>query len=135
MAKVKITTKFDRFKLSTTNTNFRTTASKAKLFAQQSIKNGDKSGKKYASLINTSSAPGEAPANQTGALASSIFYRTSFGSKFKSFSLGAKVPYAARLEYGGFGIAERPFLRPAINKALINYANKGFRTEEFITSS
>jgi len=57
------------------------------------------------------SAPGEAPANLTGRLQSSI--RASFSQNGLSAEIGTNVKYGKFLEFGTSKMAARPFLLPA----------------------
>lgn len=63
-----------------------------------------------ASSVHKASAPGEAPATDTGRLASSIkvIHKELIGS------VGSKLNYSFWLEYGTFKMGARPFLRPAL---------------------
>ena len=127
-----VTTRFDKFKNSTTNRSFKRTALNAKRIAVNSIRNSKRGGKKWRSLKFVSSKPNNPPANQSGTLARSIFVKTNFRKKSeKLIILGAKTPYAARLEFGDSSIAARPFLQPAIDKALINYQQRFFQSVDF----
>jgi phage gpG-like protein len=58
------------------------------------------------------SAPGQAPARMTGALAASISIKRSFNRA----TVGASSSYAPHLEYGTSRMANRPFMRPAARK-------------------
>jgi hypothetical protein len=70
-------------------------------------------GKQNLSLTHTSSAPGEAPATDTGLLDSSIY----FDQKTKlSAEIGSRLPYAYYLEFGTQKIAARPSWVPAVEK-------------------
>lgn len=57
------------------------------------------------------SAPGEAPATDTGALAGSIFAEP--GSENLSAILVARMPYATHLEFGTRNMEPRPFMSRA----------------------
>lgn len=80
--------------------------------------NAPKSGREYPRR-NRASAPGEAPARQTGTLQASI-------SEPRVGKVGRKVvgvlfiaaPYAGYLERGTPRIKPRPFVRPAIEEIL-----------------
>lgn len=61
------------------------------------------------------SAPGEAPATDTGALAGSILAEP--GENLTAV-LVARMPYAVHLEFGTRSMAARPFMAPAATKAL-----------------
>jgi HK97 gp10 family phage protein len=74
---------------------------------KKSITSGPKSGRRYGNHI--SSAPGQSPANWTGALVKSIKVQK---EKHKSIvSIGKK--YAEYLEFGTSKMAPRPFIIPA----------------------
>lgn len=61
--------------------------------------------------LHRASAPGEAPATDTGNLGSSIYARMT--SRLEG-EVGATAEYAAALELGGAHVAARPALRPAV---------------------
>lgn len=69
--------------------------------------NGDK--------IHRASAPGEAPATDTGALVSSI-YNEDRGQGVKA--IGSRLPYAYYLEFGTFKMDARPSWIPAVERAI-----------------
>jgi len=73
------------------------------------------SGKQNLSLTHRSSAPGEAPANDVGTLASSLYYKQE--TKL-SAEIGSRLPYAYWLEFGTTKIKPRPSWVPATE----NYA-------------
>lgn len=83
-----------------------------------SIMNGPKTGamypaKKGRSKPHRASAPGEAPAADTGNLARSIkVARENHGDTVYVY-VSNDAPYGKWLEFGTRGIAKRPFLRPA----------------------
>jgi HK97 gp10 family phage protein len=89
--------------------------------AKRSILNGQKSGRLYKrgkTVFHRASAPGEAPASDTGRLANSI------NSYLDSTALGSFVvagrglaKYAPLLEFGTSKIAPRPFLFPALEQS------------------
>lgn len=83
-------------------------------YAKAQILGGIKSGRVYQKSNPTrkhqASAPGEAPANDLGLLASSMFWRK--GSGLTAY-YGNSAPYARFLEFGTRNMAPRPFLRPA----------------------
>lgn len=58
------------------------------------------------------SAPGEAPASDTGRLVNSI--TTSYDAENLSGKVNASTEYAVYLEYGTQKIEPRPFMRPAL---------------------
>jgi hypothetical protein len=85
-----------------------------------------KTGKLYGE--HRASAPGQAPAIDTGALANSIYVATVSGNnppagadvtlpdpKRDTVNVGPSVWYGAVLEFG-IGMAPRPFMRPAVNR-------------------
>jgi HK97 gp10 family phage protein len=76
---------------------------------------GQKHGRIYTrgGVLHQASAPGEAPAVDTGKLKSSIF--TEMVSQFKAV-VTASAEYAAMLEFGTRRMAARPFFRPAAEK-------------------
>ena len=81
---------------------------------KKSITSGSKSGRQYfiKGRRHQSSAPGQAPANSTGALVRSI--------KVKKTPNGNEITidanYAAFLEYGTSKMRPRPFILPALMK-------------------
>lgn len=82
--------------------------------AKIAITTGTKSGRVYerpGGRSHRASAPGEAPANDTGILANSIRAREE-GRLTWRVSAGAR--YAAKLELGGERLAPRPFLAPSL---------------------
>ena len=60
---------------------------------------------------HTASAPGEAPATDTGRLASSVNYKKDGAM---SATVGSEIVYAAMLEFGTSRIAPRPAWVPAV---------------------
>jgi HK97 gp10 family phage protein len=98
--------------------------------AVKSIQRGAKSGRVYErgggqnlSATHQASAPGQAPATDTGRLASSVTAQSSgLGG-----TVGSTVPYSFWLEYGTMKMAERPWLRPALA------ANQQFIIDAFAT--
>lgn len=79
------------------------------------ILNPPKSGVKYPSLPNRSSAPGEYPANQTGKLMSSVTTQ----QQGLNFLIGYTVDYGRFLELGtSKRIAPRPAIQTAINTSV-----------------
>lgn len=90
--------------------------------AIKSIHSGKKSGNvttKRSGKTHTASAPGEAPASDTGNLAKNIYVQ--YDPEAMSATVIANTPYAAALEYGSRGVPSknipplqpRPFMRPA----------------------
>lgn len=84
------------------------TADAIKADAQISITNGAVSGKGH-----VPSRPGEPPNQDTGLLANSI--EAALVDPFKA-TVSSNAPYAAALEYGTSKMAERPYMRPAVEK-------------------
>lgn len=85
---------------------------------------GPKTGREYrrGSRIHVASAPGEAPAVDTGLLINSI--QTVIKSDTEAvITIGAE--YAEALEFGTAHIAERPFVRPAIESVLEKFGRGG----------
>ncbi len=80
--------------------------------AKQLVLQGPKTGKKYKKLPNRSSAPGEPPADQSGALVRSITSR--FDRATFSVTVSAGTFYAYWLEFGTRNMAARPFLTAAL---------------------
>lgn len=82
---------------------------------KQRIQRGPASGRIYQKYnprrTHRASAPGQAPATDTGRLASSI----TFDKRGElTATVGSFLPYAMYLEYGTSRIAARPFFRPAV---------------------
>lgn len=77
---------------------------------KKSIASGTKSGRRYGS--HTASAPGQAPANWTGKLLSSIRVQKTKGVAFVSVT----AKYAEFLEFGTSKMRPRPFIIPAFLK-------------------
>jgi len=80
------------------------------------IQRGPKSGRTYTrgNVSHTASAPGQAPATDTGALASSAYFTQS--SKL-SATIGSRLAYSAYLEFGTVRIKPRPSWTPAVEAA------------------
>lgn len=96
------------------------------------IASGSKSGRIYTrgGVQHQASAPGEAPATDTGRLLGSINVETSPDGLSASIGVTelTNVPYARRLEFGGMDsrgvfIAERPYIRPAWRENIKNIRN------------
>ncbi len=85
--------------------------------AKRSIASGQKTGRIYKrrTVTHQASAPGEAPATDTGRLVNSINAYPA-GEKLESTVVAGRgtVKYAAMLEFGTKFIAARPFLFPAV---------------------
>lgn len=83
--------------------------------AVQSIQRGDKSGRVYRKYkpnrTHQASAPGEAPASDTGRLAGSI---TVNQLSPLTAEIGTLLDYGRWLEFGTMHIKERPWLRPSL---------------------
>lgn len=62
------------------------------------------------------SAPGEAPAIDTGNLVNSI--QVEFQNNYETGIVYTNAEYAEALEYGGAHVAARPFMEPAAQKIL-----------------
>lgn len=82
--------------------------------AIKSIQRGRKSGRVYTrnGVAHQASAPGEAPATDTGALASSI-QRIDSGTRA---AVGTALEYGPHLEFGTTNMEARPWLFPALEK-------------------
>ena len=95
--------------------------------AKRSIQRGPKSGKIYkrGGVTHQASAPGEAPATDTGVLVGSVSHRV----KRDGFEaeVGTNVKYGAHLEFGTSKMAARPWLQPALE------ANRDKITKRIIT--
>jgi len=86
--------------------------------AKRSITEGGKTGRVYQrrSVTHQASAPGQAPASDTGRLVQSINLRTSSSSMAIEIVAGGgsgNVRYANALEFGTKNILPRPFMHPA----------------------
>lgn len=83
--------------------------------AKSSIARGAKTGKIYKrkNITHQASAPGQAPATDTGNLISNINVDTSEQTNFIYYVI-SRAPYSKVLEYGGSKMAPRPFLHPAV---------------------
>lgn len=87
--------------------------------AKKSIARGTKSGKIYKrrTVTHRASAPGEAPANDTGRLMNSISTALIKAQKYAEVFAGRGVAkYARALEFGTQKMAARPFFFPAAEK-------------------
>lgn len=84
--------------------------------AKESIQRGVKTGRLYRTYnkkkLHRASAPGEAPATDTGTLVSRLSHQISSGGL--EAVVGSDVDYGSYLEFGTRGMAARPFLRPAL---------------------
>lgn len=82
--------------------------------AKVEIQTGAKSGRVYkrGSKSHIASAPGQAPATDTGNLVNSI--ATAEGTTGISAVVAVNAEYAEVLEFGGIHMKARPFLAPAV---------------------
>ena len=80
------------------------------------IQRGPKSGSTYTrgNVSHTASAPGQAPASDTGVLASSPYFEQSSNL---SATIGSRLAYSAYLEFGTVRIKPRPSWTPAVEAA------------------
>lgn len=80
----------------------------------RSIQSGPKTGRLYRrrSVTHRASAPGEAPASDTGRLVQSI--TTAYKTEPIQGRVNAGTDYAASLEYGTTRMEPRPYARPAL---------------------
>jgi hypothetical protein len=96
------------------------TALEAVTDVRKAIQGPPKTGREYARGVNNdkvhrASAPGEAPATDTGTLVNSI-YNESRGKY--SRAIGSRLDYAYYLEFGTFKMAKRPSWIPAVERAI-----------------
>ena len=85
---------------------------------KKSIQGPPKTGRKYQrseTVIHQASAPGQAPATDTGTLVSSI-YNEDRG--YLSKAIGSRLDYAFYLEFGTRRMAPRPSWIPAVERAI-----------------
>ena len=86
-------------------------------YARSAVRSGAKNGIVYEKYkprrTHRASAPGEAPANDTGALIETITQQPTQGG----WLVGSTIKYSKWLEFGTQSMAERPFFRPALKKA------------------
>lgn len=89
--------------------------------AVKSIQHGAKTGRVYErgpgrnlSKLHRASAPGEAPATDTGRLVSSMVVRFDSDSAVVGSTL-REPPYPFYLEFGTLNMEARPFMRPALD--------------------
>lgn len=81
--------------------------------SQMAIQNPPKSGRiyKHGNVLHQASAPGEAPATDTGALVTSAYTKKLGDSDYET---GYTTKSAKPLEYGTATMQPRPFLRTAV---------------------
>ncbi len=96
------------------------TALEAVTDVRKAIQGPPKTGREYARGVNNdkvhrASAPGEAPATDSGGLVISI-YNESRGKYAKA--IGSRLDYAYYLEFGTFKMAKRPSWIPAVERAI-----------------
>ncbi len=79
------------------------------------IQDGAKTGRlyRYGKVVHQASAPGEAPATDTGFLANSI----EFFVRGLTGVIAILAEYGACLEFGTSRVAARPYLRPSVRAA------------------
>lgn len=84
---------------------------------KKAIQGPPKTGRKYqrGTVVHQASAPGQAPATDTGFLVSSI-YNEDRG--YLSKAIGSRLDYAFYLEFGTRKIAARPSWVPAVERAI-----------------
>jgi len=95
--------------------------SDAKIAIQTGAKTGrayNKKGKKGAVRRHQASAPGEAPATDTGNLVNSGFVKKMQAARYR---VGFSAAYALALEMGTVDIKARPFLMPAYDRRIAEY--------------
>ena len=95
-------------------------AKKVEKEAKESILSGQKSGRVYRrgkTVLHRASAPGEAPASDTGRLVNSIntYFERATATALVIAGRGA-VKYAAMLEFGTSKMLPRPFFQTALEK-------------------
>tara|TARA_R110000868_G_scaffold179574_1_gene419705 strand:+ start:20385 stop:20843 length:459 start_codon:yes stop_codon:yes gene_type:complete len=85
---------------------------------RRAIQGPPKTGREYPrgrDKVHRASAPGQAPATDTGTLVSSI-YNEDRGPNAKA--IGSRLPYAFHLEFGTFKMDARPSWIPAIERTI-----------------
>ena len=80
------------------------------------MQQGPHTGRTYKrrTVAHRASAPGEAPAPDTGALMDSIYHQRT--GKYSGVA-GSRMAYSAHLEFGTFKMAPRPAWRPELKDA------------------
>jgi hypothetical protein len=93
----------------------RVTAVEVQADSVKSIQRGSKTGRTYkrGNITHRASAPGEAPATDSEILVGSI---DTVKLTRLSYKTGTLLDYGRWLEYGTQKIAERPWLRPAVQR-------------------
>jgi len=100
---------------------------------KRSILNGQKSGRFYRrrTVVHRASAPGEAPASDTGRLVNSINSTVETAKAEAVIKAGGGlVRYARMLEFGTAKMAARPFLFPTVERLrnwIVERLNKSLR--------
>lgn len=87
---------------------------------RKAIQGPPKTGREYVrgknrDIVHRASAPGEAPATDTGTLVNSI-YNEDRGKYAKA--IGSRLPYAYYLEFGTFKMDKRPSWIPSVERAI-----------------
>jgi hypothetical protein len=87
---------------------------------RKAIQGPPKTGREYprgikSDKVHRASAPGQAPATDTGTLVSSIYIEDR-GPNTKA--IGSRLPYAFYLEFGTFKMASRPSWIPAVERTI-----------------
>ena len=91
------------------------------------INRGPNTGRTYkrGNVSHTASAPGQAPATDTGRLVGSVYFdqaRGTFGSP--TATVGSKLAYALYLEYGTRNMKPRPVWEPEAKKAQAKFIKR-----------
>ena len=98
-----------------TATAVRETAQELEGAVKLKIQQGPKTGRTYrrGGVVHQASAPGEAPASDTGTLLGSIYHER---ESDLAYVVGTRIRYAPWLEYGSSRMAARPFFRPSLEQ-------------------
>lgn len=83
---------------------------------QRGVKSGETYEKYRPRRTHIASAPGQAPATDTGQLVSSISTRVKTAGRKVIGEIVADAPYAEALEFGTRNMMARPFMQPALQK-------------------